>query len=363
MFVLNALKRNLLIGLSTCAIIGMSSCENKAISDIVDDVDDDLITVTLNLQTGSTLSRTGADVSDLSGVGTYEENFVDPSKLHVYFCDESQYTQFGGMMKKELDVCTVKRIDSSTYRVCCTTDALPTTTNFRVVVTANWQSTPVTNSTIFVMNASNGADFPYNYGTTEAMYYDPAETPIPMFGVKKYPTSDFTGHSEINIGSISLIRAMAKILVKSTAGDEIESVTLTRCLNVGMSGPCGIYNDSGTETLNPSSTDNLNIPGKTSSRYNKGRQTLTNLPFKDLGDNRFLIYIPGYDNVNDGASALTIRMADCNKDHTVSFTDNGTAFNLMRNYMYVYDVYLDRSQLNYVVTACDDYTSADIAFD
>lgn len=365
MFTIYALKHQLFtIVAFTTVTIAMCSCDHKDLDSVLDDADDsDEVTMTLDLDIGKALSRVSDNLVDLTGVGTADENYVDPNSVHVYLADESSYAQFGGMIKFELAVKSFERVDNTTYRLRCTATSLPTTSNFRVVVTANWQYTPVSNSTIFVMCASNGCDFPYNYGTADAMYYDPAVTPIPMFGVKKYALADYAGSNEIYVGSISLIRAMAKIVVESTEGDEIESATLTRCLNVGMGGPCGIYNDSRTEAINPSSTDNLNIPGKTSSRYNKGKKTLTNLPFRNMGNNIFVIYIPGYDNVNDGASAITLRMAGRDKDYTLNFTDDaGNTFNLCRNYMYVYDVFIDRSQLRYTVTAVDDYRSADIIF-
>jgi hypothetical protein len=51
-------------------------------------------------------------------------------------------------------------------------------------------------------------------------------------------------------------------------------------------------------------------------------------------------------------------------DYTIDFkNDDGSYYNLCRNYMYVYDVYYDYDHLWYNVTDFEDYNALPIEFD
>jgi hypothetical protein len=94
---------------------------------------------------------------------------------------------------------------------------------------------------------------------------------------------------------------------------------------------------------------------------------IENLPFKKLEDNKFVIYIPSYNNLatkntDCKVSYMTLKMKGLEKVDTLEFKDDsGKRFNLCRNYMYIYDVHTYKMP-EYVVTAINSYSAADINF-
>jgi hypothetical protein len=176
-----------------------------------------------------------------------------------------------------------------------------------------------------------------------------------------------------------MIRSMAKIIVRSDPNKsnchDIESVTLRYSYDVGMCAPASIYVNSETENIDPTEKNALNVPRVFSpSTYNDGYQQtnplrrIENLPFKKLEGNKFLIYIPSYnnlplDNISDTkVNFMTLKMKGLEKVDTLEFKDDsGKRFNLCRNYMYIYDVHTYKMP-EYVVTAINSYSAADINF-
>jgi hypothetical protein len=399
----------------------VAGCDSKTLQqDPVDNEDADGVELTFDLNVSGSRSADGSgygvdQVNDdgITSDGTYDENYIDPSMVRVFFSTGN--SSYGGA-PVEFTVKSLERVNSTTYRVRAATDALPTSTDCRVFVTANWPYDPGTSSTsknnIGYWCITQGSEYQYHYGTqsecltisgatnagvlTEGSvdyrdangnptYYTPsAETPMPMFGIKTlYGVSSYTGKS-VHIGTIYMIRSMAKIIVMSDCeqhvdegGDEIESVTLGYSYDCGLCAPAAIFVNSETENIDPTNVDTVNVPRVFSAgTYNDGyNQTnplrrIKNLPFKKLEGNKFLIYMPSYNNVafkyisDTKPNYMTLKMAGSDKEYTVEFKDNsGNVFNICRNYMYIFGVHLYHKQLKYNVEAFDEYTSANISFD
>lgn len=401
--------------LLTAALTG---CTGKSIEQdpIDDDEDNDHVELSFTLNVGGSRSSDGSgygiDEVNADGVtsdGTADENYIDPNKVRVFFSTGN--SSFGGE-PIELDLRSITRIDDNTYRLRAETKSLPSSTDCRIFVTANWQYDPGTTLTkknnIGYWCITQGAEYQYHYGTqskcltisgtsnagtlTEGSvdyrdadsiptYYTPSEeTPMPMFGIKTiYGLSSYTGKTHIDIGSIYMIRSMAKIIVRSDPNKsnchDIESVTLRYSYDVGMCAPASIYVNSETENIDPTVKDALNVPRvfSPSTYYDGYQQTnplrrIENLPFKKLEGNKFLIYIPSYNNLtlsnisDTKVNFMTLKLKDVEGEYKLEFKDDsGNLFNLCRNYMYIYDVHTYKMP-EYVVTAINSYSAADINF-
>jgi hypothetical protein len=373
---------------------GLTSCDNKDLD--TDIVESSLapIEVKFDLHVGTSRSSSSISESEMTDVdiehveGTYAENYVDTEQLHLYFFNNSSFPQYGGQYESELTIKSAIRIDATTYRVIGTISALPTTDYFRVAVTANWPYPPTLGGIMHKMCSAKGGEYQYHYGPDKypdnAEYYTPSEeTPIPMFGAKRYTRSSFSeSPTAIDLGTIYLMRAMVKLIVKpDDETDDIEKVTLATSHNVGMCGPINRYDDD-RSVYNDSNLGYIydavgnNIPNRESpSGYGTGGYDglnplgyTTNLPFKKLEDGRFLLYIPAFNNTykddkdSSGNPVNHITVTFENHDYTIEFKDDDTIYDLYRNTMYVYTVKFRHSQFNYSVVKMDDYTSGDIIF-
>lgn len=373
------------VGFTSCQDVVLDSLEMRSGSTATP------VEVTFDLNVGTSRSSssiaesasTDVDIEDVEG--TYAENFVNTDKICVYFLDTSNYQSYGGYYRSTLTIKSAIRIDATTYRVVGTLASLPTTSEFRVAVTANWSYTPMLDQGIFRMCAAKGGEYQYHYGPDKypenGIYTPSEETPIPMFGVKKYTRSDFAEDpTTVDLGTIYLIRAMVKLIVKpDESTDEIDSVTLATSYNVGLCGPCSIYNDSQTEVVYGSTISNNaianNVPTRNTSSYGTGYDGLnplgytTNLPFKKLDDGRFLLYIPAFDNnytSNKDSSGNPINYITVEYNgnkYKIEFMDDGVIYDLYRNNMYVYTVKFSHSTFNYTVVKMVDYVADDITFE
>jgi hypothetical protein len=402
--------------LLTAALTG---CTGKSIEQdpIDDDEDNDHVELSFTLNVGGSRSSDGSgygidevNADDTTSYGTVNENYIDPNNLHVYIFQNASNDKLGGNFYCEMKIRRFYSLDenNNTYKIKAETTSLPSSTNFRVVIAANWQYTPTTDTNITLVKLcfNKGSEYQYHYGgkspfstvsgtntscTSTAAgtvdyrdadgnptYYMPTkETPMPMYGVKKLTTADYKDKQHSDIGSIYMVRSMAKIIVRSDPNKsnchDIESVTLRYSYNVGMCAPVVMYNNSETQWLD-STIDPMNIPRTGSpSTYVSGLNDenplgrIENLPFKKLEDNKFVIYIPSYNNLatkntDCKVSYMTLKMKGLEKVDTLEFKDDsGKRFNLCRNYMYIYDVHTYKMP-EYVVTAINSYSAADINF-
>jgi hypothetical protein len=443
--ILTIVRRSRLSLLVPGLVVGLSSCinENEPINN--NDDEDSKYEITFTINVGK--SRGADNTSDLDyyykdedgnsysdGVGY--ENYIDTQKLHIYVWNGSG--GFGGSSyNKELPISQVTKLSSTEYRVRVDggKELLPTSA-FTIAVCANWQysiddrnaatvaTAAKTYSNVAFLCIEPGSEYSYHYGTKETnslgvsgsgtsdgtvldygdadgnpTYFVPSEeTPIPMFGCKVY-TYDTNWGNHVNLGTIYLIRAMAKLVVKSSNSSyTVNSATLSHYYDVGM---CGFCDASGGSLYTSGSDpeyydydytyfDDLNLPGGFTKDFSKGYENqnpthrCTNLPFKAYtnsdGKTIYVAYIPAYNNklgntripALEGHLTVNITANGKTEDYEIKFKDqdggsydDNSLYDLWRNHMYIYDIttIAAKKTLNYVVTELDDYNAPLITFE
>jgi hypothetical protein len=245
-------------------------------------------------------------------------------------------------------------------------------------------------------NADDNTEVDYSDNGANTYYVPSEETPMPMFGCKVYNTSDIdtsVSSGAIDLGTISMIRSMAKLIVKNSTKYKIDGVKLKYYYDLGM---CGLAQPSGgslyTKGTNPGDynynytvIEELGLPGAFTRNFTKGYNDenpihrCENLPFQEYtnskGEKMFVAYIPAYNNklthTNIPAVPSQILVTIKGLDYPIEFQTqdsegnyDGVYYDLWRNHMYIYDItkaILD-TRLLYVVTKFDEYTASDITF-
>jgi hypothetical protein len=421
-------------------VIGMSSCvyEDEPIK--ADDNSTDSkyeITFTINvgkarsgLEEGVDEWYTDDDGNNLSD-GTWYENYIDPDRMEVtIWKGVGGYGGANGYSEK-LNIQKVVRLSNSKYEVHCDKVDLPS--DFTIAITAGWPYTVQqrldkysSSSNIFKNLAFfcmlQGSEYPYHYGnkTTglgltivgssqeeldysnngENTYYVPsAETPMPMYGCKAYSASSIVTQPtapQVDLGEISMLRAMAKLIVINSTGYDFDAVKLKYYYDLGLCGPVassGNLNTKGTAeyAFDYTNFDEFNMPGGFTSAFGFGfdnqnpMHRCQNLPFQEYtnsdGKKIYVVYILPYNNALEGKSRNTntpdapvpsqINVTIKGLDYPIEFQTqdkdgvyDGVYYDLWRNHMYIYDITKANleTKLLYVVTKFDEYTASDITF-
>jgi len=426
MFHLRTIAQRLLLPLLFVSGVaaGLTSCSNDEEDSVVPKEEitenDSLrqVEVEFYLNVGSLATRSSAEEDSIKAhypeedvEGSEWENYIDTSTLHFYLLNDITMTnqQIAAssngnnagtfLNQRDITVTSVKRVNSSgTYKVYgkCT---LPTS-NFRVMAIANWPNaysgtTANLNFTnlVFLVISHSSATYEYK-GQTET-FIPSATNTFPMYGIKYYnfTENNFAGKSRLDLGTITLVRAMAKIVVKGTAGTTITSATLTRCNNRGRCAPYQMYKN--TVVPNEDLTDGYNNTTNASYVFTStgSIDPVTDVPFRQVNDSTYVIYVPeyfnnmppntwGYDLINkktitptrialtfsyktkkDGEEVTvddpTIRYVDFKKNQ-----DDLEYFSILRNHMYIFTVryYVD-SALFYQIEDMPSFTADTITFD
>lgn len=165
---------------------------------------------------------------------------------------------------------------------------------------------------------------------------DYAAERIPMWGVATYADLKLLPGTSEDLGTIYLLRAMAKVEVTldETIQDySLENVELNKYNSKGNCLPNGYSEKTettefGVETVfNPSSS-------------------LVNgaLPFSKLGNNRYVVYIPEYNNEGEGNTARIEVTLNKKGGQPVKLNEpyiyfrNGEDFNIIRNHYYQFNI-------------------------
>jgi hypothetical protein len=275
-----------------------------------------------------------------------------------------------------------------------TTVATLQSSAFRILILANWAdgANPDANFVTLVNNTSSK----YSYNpTSDSPFLPSAETPIAMYGIQTYQPQTFRQGVATDLGTIKLIRSMAKIEVKLADNDttnQLSDVTLLHSYDCGQYVP---YFMSG-ETVQPTEKYQ-NIPGDGTSGAGNVN-TLSDLPFYKKSDSDYVIYIPEYrliapssysyfsrrganstasSNMSSGsicpdpANKITIKLNNVSYDLEFKEYDDagepidGTTFNIVRNHIYRYTVSLagGKFTLQYMVMPWETETAPTITFE
>lgn len=262
-------------------------------------------------------------------------------------------------------------------------EARETYSNFTIVALANWRtkgwnmldsgnSYPVLTmgtSTIDEIWTSSAGLRVYD---TESRKFTPSATSlIPMYGARTYSLEKSAFNSEeISLGSIYLIRALAKIDVYTAAGLEItlNSVQLNRYSNCFHCAPIGMtaMDDEWDQTTDDSM--NMNLTQESFSP--------SSLDFIEVEDNLYRIYVPEYPNRRNDVKPATISvsMTTDGSDigglisfeglETATSTEK-TALNILRNNYYKFEITgVNEYKTNVVIDVVPfDHVENDLVFE
>lgn len=286
------------------------------------------------------------------GTGTAFENCIDlqNENYRFYFFDEHD-KYLSAFQTVQLTPASDDTDRSKIYEVIGKTDrALPA--KFKVVALANWPSYPGTpeegRTTIEELCSAPTGQYAY-----DAPFILSPERLIPMYGVKTCEEMTFTPGVLTYLGTVHLLRAMAKIEVSClTSGWTLESVTLRRYNAAGCCAPSGVYDqeDYVTGSYDTDYAKEIHLVG------GRNDADLKTLAFQAAGENRFVVYVPEYRNVvagtaarkADDAAEMRLRFKETgDKEYPVEFkyyndppvgNSVGDPFDIRRNYYYKFSI-------------------------
>ena len=262
-----------------------------------------------------------------------------------------------------------------TYVGILSSDAISTGESFdgRIVILANCSigTSSFTSSTTYTDQAIREAVYEMTKTNNQI---DISESGIPMWGTSSGSWTFYKGRVT-DIGSVSLLRAMAKIKVALGSDMQSDGYRITGARLVGFSDNQGYIHPTGYATVDK--TESLTIADSTFHPYTSSA-TQDSLYFFTAEDSTYAyIYVPEYDTPESGAAYIHL---DLNRyawsDGTYGSTgtglekielktySNGTATNqvldLLRNYIYNFECYREAvSDSVFVTTTVGDWEAVE----
>lgn len=224
--------------------------------------------------------------------------------------------------------------------------------NFKLVVLANWgKDAYPTNLEEGVTTIDKVCTSTYTYNAANNTSIIPsAENKIPMYGVKTC-TETLRADLLTDLGTVDLLRAMAKIEVKCNAeGFKLGGVKLHRYNTKGYCAPTGVDDDTKTDWEYENDEvckHNVHIPANSIST--------SELNFEPTADG-FIAYVPEFDNTTnvsertyievsllyaDDESPVTLGETNiyfCLYDEATGTPTANTDFDIVRNHWYTYTI-------------------------
>lgn len=263
--------------------------------------------------------------------GGYRVLFFDMDNRYIATFEPQKFTALGS-----------DRLTSKTYEVTGKVDAnMPS--NFKVVVLANWPSYPQNLvrgvTTVADICSADNARFSYH----SIYQLSPSEL-IPMYGIKECKNVTLRDKIIVPLGTVHLLRAMAKVEVLGTEGPwTIEEVKLHNYNGFGYCAPADVFNEADYVRYDYALDFNTNIHIPT------GAFMQSALSLGEVASGHFVIYVPEYQNTLNGIgignkATLGIRFKErTDKEYAVDFkyyqspsadVTEGTPFDIRRNYDY-----------------------------
>ena len=262
-----------------------------------------------------------------------------------------------------------------TYVGILSSDAISTGENFdgRIVILANCsiETSSFTSSTTYTDQAIREAVYEMTKTNNQI---DISESGIPMWGTSSGSWTFYKGRVT-DIGSVSLLRAMAKIKVALGSDMQSDGYRITGARLVGFSDNQGYIHPTGYATVDK--TESLTIADSTFHPYTSNA-TQDSLYFFTAEDSSYAyIYVPEYDNPESNAAYIHLDLSRYAwSDGTYAATgtglekielktySNGTATNqvldLLRNYIYNFECYREAvSDSVFVTTTVGDWEAVE----
>jgi hypothetical protein len=327
-------RKHILLTLAAFCLF-LASCEKNS-REPMPSAEGYKVTFVVSAGENGTFTRALTEEDD-SGSGY--ENYLDVSKLRILFFSKEN------VFMEEFTPETVTPVDDSAYpQEWELSGPLKTApiTNFKVVVLANWRgdvtlekgTTTIEDICEDAASMCESLDFPFVPSATNT---------IPMFGVKTISGDiEFRKNLITDLGTIDLLRSVAKVVVRKSADitDEIESLTLKN-YNKGLAcAPLGMYDN----TRNLPYSNSVHLVGGSEDNDTDSKS----LAFTE-GDDCWILYVPEYRNIDPASglarsdkSSIEISFKNIDKTYTIDFRDYGTStgnyFNIVRNHVYDFTV-------------------------
>lgn len=228
--------------------------------------------------------------------GSGYENYIDltdNSKLRVVLYDLSD--NYLG----EITDFTITPLESykssKRYYLNGNTDVDISSGKFKVLVLANWPSYPRE------LTLANVWDVRYLYNSAPLS----SDNLIPLFGIKAINIAGVQPGVAANLGTIHLLRALAKIEVILDDDSDFwhfSTLKLTHYNDGGYCAPTGISNQNQyvTDSWATDYVGYTSIPSDVTVKEG--------LDFVPAGDNRYVLYVPEYNNSHAGTPEAEIRI-------------------------------------------------------
>ena len=326
------------------AMLALSSCiMDDGSGDVAPDTDAGVqVGLHISLGTPAGAAKVPAGNYD-DATATAYENFIDIENggYRVLFFDmDNRY--LATFEPQKFTALGSDRLTSKTYEVTGKVDAdMPS--NFKVVVLANWPSYPQNLvrgvTTVADICSADNARFSYH----SIYQLSPSEL-IPMYGIKECKNVTLRDKIIVPLGTVHLLRAMAKVEVLGTKGPwTIEEVKLHNYNGFGYCAPADVFNEADYVRYDYALDFNTNIHIPT------GAFMQSALSLGELASGHFVIYVPEYQNTLNGIgignkATLGIRFKErTDKEYAVDFkyyqspsadVTEGTPFDIRRNYDY-----------------------------
>ena len=344
---ISGIKPVLAVLLTGCMALLAGACSDDGPQDGPTPEGDLMISFTLNVGDNSPVNELSRTPSGDYNRGEGYENYIALSDLdfHFYlFGDDKVFMtelKVGGIVALESTGESSKR-----YSVICIVPGIDLSRrSFKIVAAANWKH-KYPSLTAGVSTIDDLAAAVYDFS---APFMPTADTPIPLFGVKSYPSMTFNANNYGDGGILHLLRAMAKVeVICETPNWSLQEVTMTRYNKAGHQAPMNVYDEADYvhNSWNDDYVPYLSIPA--------GTEQATDLLFKETplpnGKSIFTVYVPEYINVDAGGNALAeraqidVKFHESPKHYTLEFDvyedgkPTGKPFNIHRNYFYRYSI-------------------------
>ena len=266
------------------------------------------VTLTLSINGEEVGSRATWEYNDNDnpGDGNEWENTIDDLQILIYDANNNYVGKVEDL---------IQLLDGR-YSGTLSSDAEWTgNTNYKIMAFANCPS---------IDNPSNISTLDY---TRANVSY------IPMWGVTT-TTFDLTPGESDDIGSIDLLRAMAKVeVIMDADGYTIDNIAVDKSNTQGYCLPKGYDSVSETEQLDMEGTDPASFHPFT---------TFENPPIKKEQDGKYYIYLPEYENTETNAAKIKVTVNG--EPYELEFknyengTPTGAPYDIVRNHIYRYTI-------------------------
>lgn len=352
MKILKITYKNLLAAMS--AVMLFSGCSDKDDEMFTsNEVNSDAEDITINMIISAQNLSSRAEGHETT-TATEAENYIDVlgGDFFVYILNEDGVIigQFNPTVRQEI---------YNGYRLSGKLSANYALSSFRLLVMANWNNefsgdysnNIIINNTTLEDLYSNPKDFNFIYPVTQSgnpLSWQPMEgNGIPMFGVSNsisLPTATNGFVPEIEVGSINMLRALAKIVVVN--GTDIDNEFELRSCNLSKYNTIGRFIPDGE--ANPDWNDQLKQVTKPSLPANPSlsRTGILFVPGKD--NKSHTLYLPEMASNTGAAPIINIvaTLQNLEKDYEIVLGEynvdgeyiQGTCLDILRNHQYTYTI-------------------------